>query len=223
MSRLVLKIGGARRRRPRRLASRTISRPKATRSSSSTAPARRSRPRWSERGLDVAFVDGRRVTTAAALEVVRESLAEVNADALRRDRPARRRPHGRRDRPRSDPGSRARPRRGSSAESPRARSRRASRRVGSRSSLPSAKGPLNVNADEAAVALAAGLGAERILFVTDVPGVLLDGDVIASIGADEADRLLDDGHVPGRDRAEAPRGRARGPPRRCGPRSARRR
>jgi acetylglutamate kinase len=43
------------------------------------------------------------------------------------------------------------------------------------------------------VALAAGLEAERILFVTDVPGVLVDGDVVRSIGADEADRLLEDG------------------------------
>ena len=42
---------------------------------------------------------------------------------------------------------------------------------------PLAEGPLNVNADEAAAALAVGLGAERILFVSDVPGVLLDGEV----------------------------------------------
>ena len=62
---------------------------------------------------------------------------------------------------------------------------------------PLAKGPLNVNADEAAVALAAGLGAERILFVTDVPGLLVDGDVVSSIGADEADHMLDDGTFQG--------------------------
>jgi acetylglutamate kinase len=55
---------------------------------------------------------------------------------------------------------------------------------------PLARGPLNVNADETAVALAAGLGSERILFVTDVPGLLLHGEVIASIGADQAERLL---------------------------------
>ena len=35
---------------------------------------------------------------------------------------------------------------------------------------PLAAGPLNVNADEAAAALAVGLGAEKLLFVTDVPG-----------------------------------------------------
>ena len=42
---------------------------------------------------------------------------------------------------------------------------------------PLADGPLNVNADEAAAALALGLGAERIVFVSDVPGVLVDGSV----------------------------------------------
>ena len=52
---------------------------------------------------------------------------------------------------------------------------------------PIAEGPLNVNADEAAAALAVGLGAERIVFHTDVPGV-----VLPRIGVDEADRLLAD-------------------------------
>jgi acetylglutamate kinase len=55
---------------------------------------------------------------------------------------------------------------------------------------PLAAGPLNVNADEAASALAVGLAAERILFVSDVPGVLLDGGVVGAIEADEADRLI---------------------------------
>jgi acetylglutamate kinase len=50
---------------------------------------------------------------------------------------------------------------------------------------PLAVGPLNVNADEAASALAIGLGAERIVFHTDVPGVILP-----RIAADDADRLL---------------------------------
>ena len=74
---------------------------------------------------------------------------------------------------------------------------------------PLAAGPLNVNADEAAAALAVGLGAERILFVTDVPGLLLGGVVAASIGADEA-------------RAPARRRRAlrAGSCRSCAPRSA---
>jgi acetylglutamate kinase len=62
---------------------------------------------------------------------------------------------------------------------------------------PLAAGPLNVNADDAAAALAVGLGADRILFVTDVPGVYVQGDVIAAIGASEAERLIDEGHFQG--------------------------
>ena len=38
-----------------------------------------------------------------------------------------------------------------------------------------------MNADEAAAALAVGLGAERILFLTDVPGLLLAGAVVSRI------------------------------------------
>ena len=40
---------------------------------------------------------------------------------------------------------------------------------------PIAVGPLNVNADEAASALAVGIGADRIVFVSDVPGVYRRG------------------------------------------------
>jgi acetylglutamate kinase len=56
---------------------------------------------------------------------------------------------------------------------------------------PLADGPLNVNADEAASALAVGLGAERIVFLTDVPGVLLDEQVLPSVSVAEAERLLE--------------------------------
>jgi len=62
---------------------------------------------------------------------------------------------------------------------------------------PLAVGPLNVNADEAAAALAVGLEAERIYFLTDVAGLFLEGSVVPSIGADEADRLLDAGALEG--------------------------
>jgi acetylglutamate kinase len=62
---------------------------------------------------------------------------------------------------------------------------------------PLAEGPLNVNADEAAAALAIGLDAERLLFVTDVPGLLLGGAVVPSIQAVEADRLLSGGDLEG--------------------------
>ena len=62
---------------------------------------------------------------------------------------------------------------------------------------PLAAGPLNVNADEAAAALAIGLGADRILFLTDVPGLLLGGAVAATIGGVEAERMLDAGELSG--------------------------
>jgi acetylglutamate kinase len=56
---------------------------------------------------------------------------------------------------------------------------------------PVAVGPLNVNADEAAAALAAGLQADRIEFVTDVLGVYLEGAVLSLLHADRATELLD--------------------------------
>ena len=62
---------------------------------------------------------------------------------------------------------------------------------------PLAVGPLNVNADEAAAALAVGLRADRIEFVSDVPGVLLGDEVIGRIAADDADRMLAAGRFDG--------------------------
>ena len=48
-----------------------------------------------------------------------------------------------------------------------------------------------MNADAAASALAAGLGADRVVFVTDVPGVYFEGSVLQVLRADRADELLD--------------------------------
>jgi acetylglutamate kinase len=62
---------------------------------------------------------------------------------------------------------------------------------------PVAEGPLNVNADDAAAALAIGLGAEKLLFVTDVDGLILDGEVVDRIDADSASELLADGALQG--------------------------
>jgi acetylglutamate kinase len=62
---------------------------------------------------------------------------------------------------------------------------------------PLAVGPLNVNADEAASALAVGLEADRLLFVSDVPGVFVHGEVVDAIAATEAHRLLDAGEFEG--------------------------
>jgi acetylglutamate kinase len=62
---------------------------------------------------------------------------------------------------------------------------------------PLGAGPLNVNADEAAAALAVGLGADRLMFVSDVPGVFVEGEVANEIEAEEAHRLVDDGTFQG--------------------------
>jgi acetylglutamate kinase len=53
----------------------------------------------------------------------------------------------------------------------------------------------NINADEAAAAVARALGAYKLMFLTDVPGWLSDpsdpGSVISETGADEVEAVLD--------------------------------
>ena len=148
------------------------------------------------RGLEVQFVGGRRVTSREALEVVRESMAEVNATLC------------------AAIGELAVPLFGDeiglhALQVPMLGM------VGDPIPCapdvvvaaleeelipvvaPLAAGPLNVNADEMAAALAVGLEAERILFVTDVPGLLDGGVVVPVIDADEAGKLLDAGAFQG--------------------------
>jgi acetylglutamate kinase len=62
---------------------------------------------------------------------------------------------------------------------------------------PLAVGPLNVNADDASAALALGLGAQQLVFLTDVPGLYVDDVVVGSIRAGDANRLLDAGAFDG--------------------------
>jgi acetylglutamate kinase len=51
--------------------------------------------------------------------------------------------------------------------------------------------PFNINADTAAGALSAALGAEKFILLTDVPGVLdRDGALISSLPEEEAERLI---------------------------------
>lgn len=148
------------------------------------------------RGLEVRFVGGRRVTTAEALEVVRESLAAVNAKlcegigkpavGLMGDE------IGLQATPVVELGLVGIP----VPATPRPITDALT------SGLipvvaPIAAGPLNVNADDAAAALAVGLGAAKLLFVTDTPGVLQRGEIVSTLAADEADRLLADGRFEG--------------------------
>jgi len=148
------------------------------------------------RGLPVEFVGGRRVTTKAGLEVVRESLLELNAEICAAIGPAAL---------------------GLVGDEIGLRARRVARLGLVGDPIPSAPlpilaaledgripvvaplaaGPLNVNADEAAASLAVGLAADRIAFVTDVPGVLVDGGVLSTLPVDDADRMLDRGAFEG--------------------------
>jgi acetylglutamate kinase len=148
------------------------------------------------RGIEVRFVDGRRVTCEEALEVVRDAFYDVNdvlcaaigaaAEPLYGDElglPAEQVP---------ELGLVGRPEPASPPEIEQALAAGKIPVV-----APLAAGPLNVNADDAAAALAVGLKADRILFVTDVPGVLVEGGVATAIEAGEAERLIGAGHFQG--------------------------
>ena len=57
--------------------------------------------------------------------------------------------------------------------------------------------PLNVNADDAAAAVAAAMEADELLFVSNVPGVLARGAVLEAVGAGEVEGLIEDGTAAG--------------------------
>jgi acetylglutamate kinase len=148
------------------------------------------------RGIAPSFVDGRRVTTPEVLEVVAGSLAVVNAAVCAAIGP---RAVGLRG---DEIGLRARRLAALGLvgdPEPSAPDAVLEALAAGRIPVvtPLAEGPLNVNADEAAAALAVGLGAERILFVSDVPGVLLDGAVASVLSADEAEAGIDAGRFEG--------------------------
>ena len=57
---------------------------------------------------------------------------------------------------------------------------------------------LNINGDTAAAAIATALGAEKLIFLTDVPGVMRgDGEVISQLTVEEANELLGTGVISG--------------------------
>ena len=148
------------------------------------------------RGIAPTFVGGRRVTTPEVLEVVRASLAAVNAEVCAAIGPDAVGLMG------DEIGLRA-----SRVEAlglvgepePSAPEAVVAALAAGRIPVvsPLAEGPLNVNADEAAAALAVGLGAERIVFVTDVPGVIVDGAVRDVLPVDEAEAGLRAGSFEG--------------------------
>jgi acetylglutamate kinase len=60
-----------------------------------------------------------------------------------------------------------------------------------------AGGGLNVNGDDAAAALAAAIGADELVFVADVPGVLDEGALVPAIDRDRAAALIAGGIAAG--------------------------
>lgn len=63
-------------------------------------------------------------------------------------------------------------------------------------------GALNVNGDDAAAAIAIAMGAAELLLVADVPGVLCDGKVIPALTPDDARSLIAHGTAIGGMRAK---------------------
>jgi acetylglutamate kinase len=53
----------------------------------------------------------------------------------------------------------------------------------------------NVNADHAATAIAARLGAIKLIFISNVPGVLVAGRVVRAMTADQAAQWIDEGII----------------------------
>ena len=66
---------------------------------------------------------------------------------------------------------------------------------------PVSNGPsgesVNVNADEAALALALALGAETLVYLSEADGVLVDGAPVEVLAAADARRLIDAGTIAG--------------------------
>ncbi|MFL5953756.1 MAG: acetylglutamate kinase [Gaiellaceae bacterium] len=129
-----------------------------------------------EAGIDSTFVGGRRVTSEEALPIVREAFRQENEELCRAIGP---------------------PAFGLMGDDAGLMARRVAElghvgmllpvvpavlwgllRTGSVPVIaPLARGPLNVNADDAAAVLAVALGADRLVFVSDVPGVIVRGRV----------------------------------------------
>jgi acetylglutamate kinase len=144
------------------------------------------------RGLTVEFVNGRRRTTRAGLDVVRESMAEVNAELCAALGELAAPIFGDRD------GLLAVPVPPLGWVGDPLPCRPAALLKALAAGLipvvaPLAVGPLNVNADDAATALALGLGAKRLVFLTDVAGLTIDDEIVDAIDAVRANAMLDAG------------------------------
>jgi acetylglutamate kinase len=148
------------------------------------------------RGIPVEFVQGRRRTSRAALDVVRESMEAVNASLCTALGERAVSVLGHRDGLLAVPV----PPLGQVGDPLPCRPSvvlDALRHGKVPVVAPLAVGPLNVNADDASAALALGLGARSLVFLTDVPGLYVDDQVVDSIAVGEARRMLDEGAFDG--------------------------
>lgn len=144
------------------------------------------------RGIAVEFVNGRRRTTRAGLDVVRESMAAVNAALCAALGELAAPIFGDRDGLLAVPV----PPLGWVGDPLPCRPPALLEALAAGLVpvvAPLAVGPLNVNADDAATALALGLGAKRLVFLTDVAGLYVDDEVVDSIDVGRANELLDAG------------------------------
>jgi len=56
---------------------------------------------------------------------------------------------------------------------------------------------MNINADEAALAVAAALNASDLIFISDIPGILIDGQVKSSMNEDSIEAAIVHGDIQG--------------------------
>lgn len=148
------------------------------------------------RGIPIEFVNGRRRTSRAALDIVRESMQEVNAGLCKALGDVAAPIFG------DEAGLLAVPvpPLGWVGDPLPCRPKQILEAMAAGKIpvvAPLAVGPLNVNADDAAAALALGLGARRLVFLTDVPGLYVDEEVVDSINVSRANQMLDDGAFEG--------------------------
>jgi acetylglutamate kinase len=148
------------------------------------------------RGIPVEFVQGRRRTSHAAIEVVRESMEDVNAALCAALGDVAVSVLGHRDGLLAVPV----PPLGQVGDPLPCRPKKLLAALADGKVpvvAPLAVGPLNVNADDASAALALGLGASRLVFLTDVPGLYVDDEVLEAIDVARATRMLDEGAFDG--------------------------
>jgi acetylglutamate kinase len=148
------------------------------------------------RGIPVEFVQGRRRTSHAAIDVVRESMEQVNAALCEALGELAVPVLGHLDGLLAVPV----PPLGQVGDPLPCRPKKLLAALADGKIpvvAPLAIGPLNVNADDASAALALGLGANRLVFLTDVAGLYIDDEVVHSINVGQATRMLDDGALDG--------------------------